>query len=233
MSEPDASSGEMRGFPFPGRPGRELDESLLDAFLDGQSLPPDAPEELRAVAEMLADAAGPAEPAELAGEAAARSAFARLASPAGVSPPARSARRKRSRLTVPRSSRIAAALVAAAIGLGGTAAAYAGALPSPVQDFANRMIGAPPAHRISHPTPQPARHHSRDADRAKPRSTTAISQKAHAKSPQPSRPAHPSKPPHPSKPAHPSRPPHPSKPPQPGAARPGAAAGTPRKSPPR
>src|SRR5215472_4601738 len=77
MDPPDASSGEMPGFSYPSRPRRELGEPLLDALLEGRSLPPDAPVELCAVAEMLADLAGPAEPSELAGEAAARLGLAR------------------------------------------------------------------------------------------------------------------------------------------------------------
>jgi hypothetical protein len=142
MSGPGAFSGEMPGFPFPGRPGRELDESLLDMILNGQSLPPDAPEEMHALAEMLADLVGPAEPGELAGEAAARFAFARGASPAGVSP---AARRRLSWLSS-LSTRLAAVLVAGAVGLGSVAAAaYAGMLPGPMQDLAYRAIGAPPA----------------------------------------------------------------------------------------
>jgi hypothetical protein len=139
----------MPRFPLPSRPGSELGEPLLDALLDGQTLPPDAPEQARTVAEMLADLAGPAEPGELAGEAAARSAFARCPSPAGVSPPARRSGRRRSWPS--RSPRLAAALIAAAVGLGGTAAAYAGVLPGPVQDFAHHLIGAPPAHGADRP----------------------------------------------------------------------------------
>jgi hypothetical protein len=187
----------MPGFPLPGRLGRELDEPLLDALLDGQ-LPPDAPEELRTVAEMLAGLAGPAEPGELAGEgklvgeAAAQSAFTRRASPAGVSPAARPARRKTSWRAVAPRARAAAVLAAAAIGLGSTtAAAYAGMLPSPIQNIAHHMIGAPPAHRTGHPkpgktplaTPQPAQ-----SATAKP-ATSAKSQAT-----QPTRSAKPAKP---------------------------------------
>src|SRR5258708_16717669 len=58
----DAVHREMSGFSFPSRPGRELGEPLLDALLDGRSLPPDAPEEARVVAEMLPELPGPAEP---------------------------------------------------------------------------------------------------------------------------------------------------------------------------
>jgi hypothetical protein len=147
MRDRDASSGEMPGFPPLSRPGRELGEPLLDAILEGRSLPPDAPEELCVVAEMLADLAGPAEPGELAGEAAARLGLARAASPAGISPVAhRSARRRRSWISVPGGARLGAALIAAAVGLGGAAAAYAGALPGPIQDIAHHVFGAPPSH---------------------------------------------------------------------------------------
>lgn len=156
MDVPDASSGEMPGFYHPSRPSRELGEPLLDALLEGRSLPPDAPTELCAVAEMLADLAGPAEPGELAGEAAARLGLARTASPVGISPAAhRSARRKRSWMSVPGTVRLGGALIAAAVGLGGAAAAYAGALPGPFQDLAHNLIGAPPAHHASPPRPRP------------------------------------------------------------------------------
>jgi hypothetical protein len=154
MSGPDASSGEMHGFLFPGT---ELDEPLLDIILNGQSLPPDAPEQVRALAEMLAALSSPAGPGELAGKEEARSAFARAIPPAGVSPVARPARRSQSLLTVPRSTRLAAALVAAAVGLGGTAAAYAGVLPSPIQDLAHHTIHAPAARPDGHPEPEPAK----------------------------------------------------------------------------
>jgi len=162
MSSPGASSGEMPGFPFPGRPGSELDESLLDALLNGHSLPPEAPEQARVIAELLASLAGPACPGELAGEAAARSVFARNASPAGISPSARqSARRGRSPMLNRLSAGLAATLIAAAVGLGGAAAAYAGVLPGPIQAFAHQTIGAPafrpaPAHTASPPVLQPA-----------------------------------------------------------------------------
>ena len=48
MGERDASPSEMPGFPYPGQPGCELGEPLLDALLEGRSLPPDAPGEARA-----------------------------------------------------------------------------------------------------------------------------------------------------------------------------------------
>src|SRR5579864_2673059 len=96
MSGPDASSAEMPGFPFPGRPGRDHDEPVLDKILDGQSIPPDSPREMHALAEMLASLAGPAEPGELAGETAALTAFTRSVSPAGASAAARGPAHRRS-----------------------------------------------------------------------------------------------------------------------------------------
>jgi hypothetical protein len=164
MSGPDAMHGEMPGF-FPGRPGGEHDEPLLDMILERRLIPPGAPPEIHDLAHMLAAAAGPAEPGELTGEAAALAAFTRLGSPAGVSPAGpRSARRqvpaRRARGRLP----LAAALTAVAAGLGSTAAAYAGVLPSPIQHFAHEIMGAPaPHHDVSavagapaHPPRQPS-----------------------------------------------------------------------------
>jgi hypothetical protein len=146
MSGSDASYGEMPGFPFSRRPAPELDESLLDALLTGQSLPPDASGPAQVMADMLASLAEPGNSGALAGESAARLAFARAASPAGISPavprPA-SAGRRPARLT----ARLAAALVAVAVGLGGVAAAFADVLPARLQDLAHQTIGAPGAHR--------------------------------------------------------------------------------------
>jgi hypothetical protein len=194
----------MPGFPLPGRPAGEPDELLLDTILDGQSLPPDAPPDAHALGQTLADLAGPAEPGALPGEVAARSRFARVNSPAGVWPAARPARHKQSRLSVPRSARIVAVLAAAAVGVGGTAAAYSGALPGPIQDFAHHVVGAPPAHPASHPRP----HHGKD----KPAKTRMAKHKAHPP-PQPLKPLKPIKPPKPPKPPRLPKPPKPAPPP--------------------
>jgi hypothetical protein len=153
MSGPGASDDEMPGFPFPDRLAPELGEPLLDAVLNGQLLPPDAPEQLHAVAGVLASLAGPAAPGELAGEAAARLAFVRAVSPARVPAAGHSpAWRRLSGLPGRLTARVIAVLIAAAAGLGGVAGAYAGVLPGPVQDFAHHTIGAPPArHKPDHP----------------------------------------------------------------------------------
>jgi hypothetical protein len=223
----------MPGFYHPGRPSRELGEPLLDALLEGRSLPPDAPVELCAVAEMLADLAGPAEPGELAGEAAARLGLARTAHPAGISPAAhRSARRRRSWMSVPGAVQLGGALIAAAVGLGGAAAAYAGALPGPIQDLAHHLIGAPPAQRASPPSPRPgpgasapgARHgahpgrangHGSRGKHAHGKATghtKAKSKPAPAKTPPGQAKPHPTHPAHPANPAHPAHPANPAHP---------------------
>ncbi len=190
----------MPGSSFTPRSGSELDESLLDALLDGQPLAADAPQQAHLMAGLFASLAGPADPGDLAGEAAARAAFARAAAPADVWPDApRPARRRLSILRPPARwaparvrARLAAGLTAAAVGLCG-AAAYAGALPGPIQDFAHHVIGAPAArhapggshpsqqagqpsqssaaHPVGHPRPRPA----------KPGNAKAAKQRAHGK----------------------------------------------------
>jgi hypothetical protein len=127
----------MPGFPFPGRPGGEHDEPLLDMIIARRALPPDAPQTMHDLARMLAALAGPAELGELAGEAAVRAAFSRAASPASVSSaarrPVRHRRTRRSRRPARARARLATVLVVAAAGLGSVLAAYMDLLPSPVQ----------------------------------------------------------------------------------------------------
>jgi len=135
--------------PFPGQSGGGPDEPLLERLLTGQPLPPDAPQQLHEVAQLFANLTGPAGPGQLIGEAAARSAFARAADPRVRVP---SVARAANRWTPPGlhtrlNARLAAALTVVAIGLGGGAAAYAGALPGPIQDFAHHLIGAPAARK--------------------------------------------------------------------------------------
>lgn len=148
MSRPGASSGEMPEQTLLRLFGGEPDEPLLEKLLAGQPLPGDAPEQLHEVAGLLASLTAPAAPGPLTGEAAARSAFASAAaSPVRAWPVARVATRtRRPRLYIRRNARLAAALAAVTVSLGAGAAAYAGALPGPIQDFAHHLIGAPAAH---------------------------------------------------------------------------------------
>ena len=142
--------GEMPGFPFPGRPGGEHDEPLLDMIIARRALPPDAPQEMHDLARMLAALAGPGEPGELAREAAVRAAFRRAASPVGVSPaarrPMRHRRPRRSRASSRSRARLATALVVAVAGLGSVLAAYSDLLPSPIQQVAHVAVAAPAPH---------------------------------------------------------------------------------------
>jgi hypothetical protein len=139
---------EMPGF-FPGRPG-EHDEPLLDMILERRPIPPGAPPEIHGLALMLAAVAGPAGPGDLAGQDAAQAAFTRRASRSGISYAAlRSARRSLSERPARGRLPLAAALAVAAAGLGSTAAAYVGVLPSPIQHFAYLTIGAPPSRDAS------------------------------------------------------------------------------------
>ena len=147
MSGPGVSPGEMPGFPFIRRRARDLDEPLLDALLAGQALPPDAPEQAHAVAAILGSLVIPAGPGPLAGEAGARSAFARAASPAGILPTSPAARRGRARPRV--RLRLVTAVVAVTTVLGGVAAAWADVLPGPIQELAHQVFGAPAASRPS------------------------------------------------------------------------------------
>ena len=113
-------------------------------ILERRPIPPGAPPEIHGLARMFAAVAGPAEPGDLPGQAAALAAFTRLASPPGTSPAAlRSARRSLSERPARGRLPLAVALAAAAAGLGSTAAAYAGVLPSPIQHFAHVAFGAP------------------------------------------------------------------------------------------
>jgi hypothetical protein len=147
----------MPGFPFPGRPGGEHDEPLLDMIIARRVLPPDAPQAVHDLERMLAALAGPAESGELASEAAVRAAFRSATSPAGVSPaarrPVRHRRPARSRRPARPRAGLAAVLVAAVAGLGSLLAAYTDLLPSSIQQLAHVAVAAPAPHHHSQPQP--------------------------------------------------------------------------------
>ena len=149
VSGPDARSSDMPRFPRTGRLGGEPDELVLDMILKRASLPPGATPEMAGLPEMLADLAGPAEPDELAGEAAVLARFRSRVRPAGGSGAARRpAWRKAPRRRARYGPRLATGLVVAAIGLGGSAAAYAGVLPGPLQDLAHILFDAPSGRHV-------------------------------------------------------------------------------------
>ena len=150
MTGSDASSSEMPKVPFPGQAGRDQDELLLDLILDRRPLPPSAPPGMHALAAKLVGLAALPGAGELPGEAAALAAFLRSGSPASTlvlagEPP----RQRRGRRVLAGRARISAAAAVVTVALSGTAAAYAGVLPTSVQNFAHRTIDAPAAHRAA------------------------------------------------------------------------------------
>ncbi len=133
----------MPNFPWPSRrDAPEIGDAPLEALLAGTELPADAPSQLQPLSEVLAALkAGPASD-ELAGEAAALAAFREgLGTPI---PERRSRRRPALLRSLP--ARAAAAATIAALSFGALAtAAYAGALPAALQNFAHTRLGAPAA----------------------------------------------------------------------------------------
>jgi hypothetical protein len=141
-----------------------LGDPAFDALLARELRPEDAVASLRPLVESFAALYAAPVPSGPAAEASALTAFRGLAgqgrghtgprrarvSGAG---PRRSGHLLRSRLA---GIRLAVAAAAVALTAGGAAAAYAGALPAPLQRFAHAVIGAPPAARGA-PRPDPGR----------------------------------------------------------------------------
>jgi hypothetical protein len=143
----------MPVFPWSARGGiPPLGDPALDALLTGNVLPEDAPEELRPVAEALTALNAAPHSSELAAEARAKAMFRAAATQPAE--PVHSHRRKRRPLPSLRSVRLAAAIAAGAVLLGGAAlGAYAGVLPIPVQRTAHDTGGTSPAQHSAPPTP--------------------------------------------------------------------------------
>ena len=205
---------------LPGDNGGESDKLAQNMIFDRLVPALKAPQQT-ALRQVLADLSGPAEPGELTVEAAVLARFrSRVHLAAAVSAaPAPVPRTPLWLRFAPHSPRLAAGLVAAAVVAGSTAAAYAGALPGPLQNFAHRVIDAPAGHP-SGQRPGGGPHHRPGATRAArkysghvPHSATPGSTHAHT---HPGRDAHPSRSPHPVQPRpaansspHPGRSSHP------------------------
>jgi hypothetical protein len=146
MSGPGGYGGEMPEFPFPRRAGdRPVPGVALDRLLDGDFATERATPDVKALADLLSSAAGPPSDRELADQTAAIAAFVRERHVGRHRRPA-TATGRRSMLTTLLSTKLAAAAAAGALGFGGlAAAAYTGALPEPIQDFAHQTVGAPAA----------------------------------------------------------------------------------------
>jgi hypothetical protein len=138
--------GDMPILPWSVRGGvPPVGHAAYDALLDGHPVAEDVAEGLRPVAEAIAALNGEPETRELDAEA---SALAVFRGGVGMSAePVRSRHRRRSLLASVLSAKLAAAIAAAAVTVGGVAAAaYAGALPAPMQKLAHDTLGAPSAH---------------------------------------------------------------------------------------
>jgi hypothetical protein len=160
MDADDASSAEMRRLPT----NRDadplaLDEETVEQLLTGALPPGQAPAGYTAVAQLLAAAAAPAPPGELAGQeaalaelrAVARARLAATTAPVLVSPPRR---RRRTALAV--------VVVVGALATGGVAGAATGHLPGPVREAARTILGtgggqAPPASTDAGQPPAPVK----------------------------------------------------------------------------
>jgi hypothetical protein len=140
----------MPSFPVPGhRDVPTIEDTSLTALLAGTELPAGSTPALRPLAEALAELRAQPASDELDGEAETLAAFrSHFGAPRMAHrPPAPTPLLRRRLLLVK-----AAAAAATVLSLGGIAtAAYAGALPAPVQRLAHDIIGAPPPG-----IPQPA-----------------------------------------------------------------------------
>jgi hypothetical protein len=153
-----------------------LGPAAAEGLLDGRGVPANAPAGQHALARLLEIAGGPGSDSELAGQAVAMAAFTRATAPAGAH---RSARRKRRPLASHLTAKLALCAGACVTALGG-AAAYASALPAPLQELAHVTFGAP-APRHAAPAP-----HATSASPGQPASQASPSSQA---SPIPASPA--------------------------------------------
>ena len=139
----------MPNFAWPARRDASwIEDASLAGLLAGRELPAGAGAGLQPVADVLAALRAEPEGGELAGEAVAMAEF-RTRFGVSVPPPHRPRRRRPTLLTSLLSAKAAAAAAIAAVSLGAaaTTAAFAGALPDPLQKFAHQTIGAPAAHQ--------------------------------------------------------------------------------------
>jgi hypothetical protein len=140
MSGENALDDEMRHLRPPSGFGPDplaLDEGTAERLLAGRLHPADAPPEYRRAAMVLAAAAAPPTPDELAGERQAVAAFTAVTH----SIPHRAAPRRQPVLTRFVSFKLAAAAVIAALSVAGVAGAATGTLPDPAQRVAHRVLG--------------------------------------------------------------------------------------------
>jgi hypothetical protein len=149
MDADDASSADMRRRPaHRDADPLALDEETVERLLAGELPPAGTPPEYAGVAALLAAAAAPPAPEELAGEAAALAEL-RAVTRARVAATRRATRPRRRRRVG-----LAAIAVAGALATGGAAAAATGHLPDPVRKATRSVlvaVGAEPATSVPLP----------------------------------------------------------------------------------
>jgi hypothetical protein len=158
MSGWDVSDADMPNIPGSQRADvPELPDGALEALLTGDLVTDEACAGLQPAAALLAALNAAPHDGELAGHARVLAEFRHRG---GRPVHARRSARRRPRLltSLLTAKAAAAAAVAAAAALGGVAAAaYTSTLPAPAQQFAHRVIGAPPPQPSHRPgTPQPS-----------------------------------------------------------------------------
>ena len=143
MNDDDVPRGEMPHLPSWRRHGEPTDPAPLDELVGDGQVSPAVSSEWQPVSELLQAAAGPASAAELTVENAALAAFRR----AHLGAPTRRPLVRPRMISTLLTGKIAAALACAAVGITGAAgAAFAGVLPTHIQNAAHDTIGAPRAH---------------------------------------------------------------------------------------
>jgi hypothetical protein len=146
MNDDDVLGPDMHRLPwFPKVAPPVADQDSLERLLDGRLDPGSAPPGYGGVARLLAAAAAPAAPEELAGEQQALAQFAAVHS----RPPTRASRRN----AVPSklfTMKAAAAALVAVLSIGGVAAAATGLLPGRTHHVADRAPAATAASTAGH-----------------------------------------------------------------------------------
>jgi hypothetical protein len=146
MNDDDVPRGEMPHLPSWRRHGEPTDPAPLDELVGDGQVSPAVSSEWQPVSELLQAAAGSASAAELTVDNAALAAFRR----AHLGAPARRPLVRPRMISTLLTGKIAAALACAAVGITGAAgAAFAGVLPTHIQNAAHDTIGAPRAHHAA------------------------------------------------------------------------------------
>ncbi len=222
MSKRDADD-DMPRFPWPARQDvPSADDTVLLELLADPHAPVSVQATVLPVADVLAALTAPPSPDELAGSGAVLAEYRRRHTAAARAE--RRPRRRRAPLLAPvLTLRAAAIATVVLLGLGGfTTAAFARALPAPMQQLAHVLIGAPNA---AGPSPAPAQGrgsqpgagdlgHGKPTPAPGPSSNSRGKQSAkhhHGRAHS----VHRTHRPHPTHPPHPTRRPHPTRSPRP------------------